>query len=303
MNAIAKPPVGTTEPDIPTQPGCDAETIREMCGSVPAEEILEWIACEDDPDATASRLVTSWVAAGYPERVAKIVAPKFLEGCAEKLSGLKGALVKAQIRARRANREIVEAQLVEGEKCLAFQHAEVEAPFAVRILPYVGEWFGGKRRFLLAVTDARLIIIEVKKPRAAGKPPRFKRLIASIPFSEVSSLETFERGTTSGAVIRSGDGMVYRFTNMLESAAEKLAADFRAASEAAPAQVAAKVPFSTEKPPRFPLGRICLSVLGAFTSLASLGGFSQGDVTFALLALGASAGFLWFGCLKGLFVK
>jgi hypothetical protein len=134
-------------------------------------------------------------------------------------------------RNRQRYEDIIASQLRPGENIVAFQDAQTKAPFLIRILPYIGDLFGGPTNYLLAITDRRILIIRFGT--SLMKAWHLKELTASIPYPELAEIEPCPGMLTSSITIRTRAGQTYRFVNMLRSAAEAFARDVELASRAA----------------------------------------------------------------------
>jgi hypothetical protein len=203
---------------------------------------------------------------------------------------------------------LILSQSMRGEECLAFQHGETRPPFIIRIMPFVPDLLTRSRKFLLGITDRRVLILELTNPFNKLKLPDFKALIASLPFSQIESVEP-RRGTfTSDLTIVAKSGHRYIFTNMLLSAPDTFASNLQAVIARAGANPAAEfseIPVVLVPPVKL-ANKVggCLSALfGLFMLLGSLGGFIEKDYNVALVMLLVSSPFLWFGFIRNLIKK
>ncbi|MEI6177252.1 MAG: hypothetical protein WCS43_10195 [Verrucomicrobiota bacterium] len=127
--------------------------------------------------------------------------------------------------------QIVLSHCVPGEECLAFQHGETKPPFIIRILPFVPDLLTRARKYLLAITDRRVLILELTNPFNKLKLPGFKSVIASLPFTEIASVQPKRGILTSCLAIAAKSGKRYAFTDMLLSAPETFASNLQTVME------------------------------------------------------------------------
>ena len=190
------------------------------------------VAMEEPHEAIETFLVTYLVELGFSQELVDNFATEAIEAVRGELTGVRGNLIKATIQARHHNERIIQSQLLVDETCLAFVNAETKTPFLIEIIPLVGSILQNNRKFLIAVTDLRLLILEIKQPLNFFKDTEFKRLTASIPLGNVHSIEPKRGVLDSKVIIRADNGKKYNFSNMLKPSAHQLAEDFRATREA-----------------------------------------------------------------------
>jgi len=126
---------------------------------------------------------------------------------------------------------IIASQLAPGEVLFAYQQGDKRLPFLVRVIPFIPDFLTAPKVFLLAVTDLRLMVIEIGRPIGWRKEAEFKRMAASVPLSEVGDVQPMEGLLTSSILITTKSGGRYRYTDMLKGAAEQLAADLAYVSD------------------------------------------------------------------------
>ncbi|MEQ8789392.1 MAG: hypothetical protein RIC55_24070 [Pirellulaceae bacterium] len=118
---------------------------------------------------------------------------------------------------------LVGEHLAAGESLLGFQIGEKRLPFVVRILPLVPDVLTRPKRFMLAVTDRRILIVQVSKSLLTRKVSG--RHAADVPLSDVQSIVPATGRLTSAVTIHTRQGRKLRYTGMLQPAAECFARD------------------------------------------------------------------------------
>ncbi len=141
--------------------------------------------------------------------------PLHQEPVAAASKGLAEGVAKALSKGASLSERLVQARCLPGEKCLGFQRGETRLHFLIRIIPFAPDFFTRPRRFLLAITDRRVLIIEVTNPLNKLKEEEFKRLVASLPFGEIASVEPVAGLLASEVKIVTTSGQRHRFRNML----------------------------------------------------------------------------------------
>jgi hypothetical protein len=84
----------------------------------------------------------------------------------------------------------------------------------------------------------------------------------------------------------------------LSSAPEKLARDFRTATNSAATPDDTEVPYVTNKPPKSVVGAVILTILGILFTFGSISGFSEGDIGNGIVSLLIGGTCIFFGFVR-----
>ena len=119
---------------------------------------------------------------------------------------------------------IILAQCTPGERCLAFQKGDTRPPLIIRLLPFIPDLLLRKKNYLVALTDKRVMLIQLTNPFNLLAPLEFKKLTASLPFNTLKSMEPTTRALSSSLKIRTREGQCFTIC-LPQSGAEQFASD------------------------------------------------------------------------------
>lgn len=208
-------------------------------------------------------------------------------------NGVKAGIANRLSETNQALLLLVDSQLAEGEECFGFEESEKRVSFVIRMLPVIGSFARSARRHLLLVaTTQRFFVLELKKNRFRAPKIELKKVLTSIPLSRLSEVRPRRGFFTSSLVIKTRDGNQFRYTDMLRSAAERMAHNLEIVrggdGERPEGEGIAAVETVEPKKRRVPfliLGGLLLVIGGAT--------LAQGDVGHACVNVLMAGMFLW----------
>lgn len=145
-------------------------------------------------------------------------------------SAIHSAVNEVLADARHQYSQLVGGHLEAGENLLAFQTGEKRRPLIVRLLPLVPDFIRRPKRFVLAITNRRVVIVQVKQSLIRGRTTG-SRLVTACPLAEVQAVTPKTGMLTSSVTIQTRRRGTFRYSGMLQSAAERFARDVQKAAQ------------------------------------------------------------------------
>lgn len=175
-----------------------------------------------------SRGVTDAVASATSQTISKAVADALREhqdqqSC--RTSGAFGAAKQAMSEIISEERQAIEhiavSQLQPTESLVACEKAEQRAPLLVRLLPFVPDVFKRSKRFVIAVTTHRVVVIQLHSSLVLNRFKSFN-VVFSRAKGQIHSIENVKGVFSSVILIRDRNGSSTRYTDLHHIAADRL---------------------------------------------------------------------------------
>ena len=118
--------------------------------------------------------------------------------------------------------EIYAAQIRRDEKVLDCWKAKTRPHFLIRICPFVPDLLTRTKKYLLVLTNHRLLIIRTTNAFNKFADEKFKKVIADLPLLAIESIHS-KTGFLSSGVKINARHKSYRFKDVPESSVEEMA--------------------------------------------------------------------------------
>lgn len=199
-------------------------TIEDLCRAVLTEEICDLVHHGADDELIESRIVAELKQHGIEGDVAREYAKPALLGlkqatrqARESDAGFPSTYLSEQ---QKIQWELVRPHLHEDEVLLCVEQTDRKAPFLIRVLPVVGDLAELTiKRLIIAVTDRRLLVLQLGSKK---HQPVVKRVVDSVPHTELRKVSPKRGLLTSSIRIETDDGRKMHFRDLLKSAADRL---------------------------------------------------------------------------------
>lgn len=121
------------------------------------------------------------------------------------------------------------AILKDGETVLAVCNAEKRVPLVIRLMPFVPDLLTRAKKFMLVLTDERLIVVRLTNPLNKLKAPVVRDVLKSYRFDEIRHMVQKAGILTSRMLIHPISGRCLKLRGVSKSAGAELVRSFRAA--------------------------------------------------------------------------
>lgn len=146
---------------------------------------------------------------------------------------MTNAIIEAAVNAVGRVEQQIATVLAPGEECVDWHRAQKRLPFIVRVLPFIPDMMTRPKKYLLVLTNSRLVVVRMTNPLNKLKESEVRGTEASVPWAQVRAIEPRRHVGMSSLIVRTASSGVHHFKYMESDAAEKFAADARLLTQAA----------------------------------------------------------------------